>query len=79
MECTWFPDLWLNPCCVMHDLTSLDISFFWCVLAFSIIVAITCAIVFSSFVFVGMLIGRPIRRVYLNVKLKNQNKGDDQC
>jgi hypothetical protein len=66
MECSWFPELWIHDCCVAHDLGGSDIEFLQCLVHESTFLG-PLGVTFAVIVFTGMVLGRPIRNLFLRI------------
>lgn len=58
-ECTWFPELWIHDCCVLHDMGFGDSVFMRCVAESSHFLG-PFAYVFAGLLLTGMCLGRPL-------------------
>ena len=71
--CSWFPELWINQCCVAHDLGSGDIAFMNCIIEKSSRLG-PLAFIFAGLVVSGMAIGRPLYHFVRKLRSRTGDK-----
>jgi hypothetical protein len=75
--CSWFPDLWIKPCCkdhdygvwAGHDQDENDIRFLACIAERSGHLGVF-KFLFAGFIVTGMALGRPVRNFCLSITNK---------